>query len=72
MSNDQERSEAARAQALIARYYAHPARRLTTAREFFNRSSRHYDTINRLFSLSCGPGTASPVCARPGSNGVPA
>ncbi len=54
MSNDQERSDAARARALVATYYADPARRLAAARDLFNRSARHYDVINRLFSLGSG------------------
>ena len=54
MSNDREGSDAVRARALLAHYYADPTRRLTTARDFFNRSSRQYDGINRLFSLGSG------------------
>jgi demethylmenaquinone methyltransferase/2-methoxy-6-polyprenyl-1,4-benzoquinol methylase len=54
MSNDQERSEAARSQALVAEYYADPARRLSSVRDLFNRSAQHYDWVNRLFSLGSG------------------
>ena len=54
MSNDQERSDVARSQALVAEYYADPARRLSSVRDLFNRSAQHYDWVNRLFSLGSG------------------
>jgi demethylmenaquinone methyltransferase/2-methoxy-6-polyprenyl-1,4-benzoquinol methylase len=58
MSNEQdreaERSETARAQALMAGYYADPAKRLPAVRAFFNTSALHYDWVNRLFSLGSG------------------
>ena len=41
-------------QALIAGYYADPANRLSFARDLFNRTARHYDPVNRLFSLGSG------------------
>lgn len=41
-------------QALIAGYYADPASRLSFARDLFNRTARHYDPVNRLFSLGSG------------------
>jgi demethylmenaquinone methyltransferase / 2-methoxy-6-polyprenyl-1,4-benzoquinol methylase len=54
MSNDQERSDAARSQALVAGYYADPARRLSFVRDLFNTSAQHYDWVNGLFSLGSG------------------
>ncbi|MGH7051345.1 MAG: class I SAM-dependent methyltransferase [Acetobacteraceae bacterium] len=40
--------------ALIADYYTDPARQLLFARDLFNRTAEHYDTVNRLFSLGSG------------------
>lgn len=54
MSNNRERPNPAQAHALIAGYYADPARRLAFVRDLFNRTARHYDPLNRLFSLGSG------------------
>jgi demethylmenaquinone methyltransferase/2-methoxy-6-polyprenyl-1,4-benzoquinol methylase len=54
LSNDRERLEAARLQALAAGYYADPARRLSFMRDLFNRSAPQYDHVNLLFSLGTG------------------
>lgn len=43
-----------RSQVLIAGYYADPVNRLSFARDLFNRTARHYDPVNRLFSLGSG------------------
>ena len=39
---------------VIGAYYANPARRTGIARAFFNRTARHYDLINVIFSLGSG------------------
>lgn len=54
MANTEERQDISHAKTLIAGYYADPAKRLSFARELFNRTARHYDPINRLFSLGTG------------------
>jgi len=37
-----------------AAYYANPAQRRSLVRDMFNRTARHYDAANRLFSLGSG------------------
>jgi demethylmenaquinone methyltransferase / 2-methoxy-6-polyprenyl-1,4-benzoquinol methylase len=54
MSNEQEHAEELRSQALVAGYYADPARSPSFVRDLFNRSARHYDRVNFLFSLGSG------------------
>lgn len=54
MANSLERSHVTQARATIAQYYAEPATRLSFARDLFNRTARHYDPVNRLFSLGSG------------------
>jgi demethylmenaquinone methyltransferase/2-methoxy-6-polyprenyl-1,4-benzoquinol methylase len=54
MSNAPNRPEAAPVHPGIEDYYASPARRPSIARALFNRSARHYDLINRIFSLGSG------------------
>ena len=54
MSNAEDRPDDARAQAMVAEYYADPARRLSFMRDLFNRSARYYDLVNLLVSLGTG------------------
>ncbi|HVA35309.1 MAG TPA: class I SAM-dependent methyltransferase, partial [Stellaceae bacterium] len=54
MANIEEQPGLLRPQALIAGYYADPARRLSQARDLFNRTAQQYDPVNRLFSLGSG------------------
>lgn len=54
MANSQERSDVAHARAMIAGYYDDPMTRLSFARDLFNRTARHYDPVNGLFSLGSG------------------
>lgn len=54
MANSLERPRDAQSDALIADYYADPARRLSFVRDLFNRTAQHYDPVNRLFSLGSG------------------
>lgn len=54
MSNADDRPDDARAQADVQAYYADPALRLSFMRALFNRSARHYDNVNLLFSLGTG------------------
>lgn len=59
MSNADDHTEEAhtddaRAEALVAAYYADPARRLTLMRDLFNRSARYYNLVNLLVSLGSG------------------
>ena len=54
MSNAEDRPDGARDVARLAAYYADPARRMPLMRDLFNRSARHYDAVNRLFSLGSG------------------
>jgi demethylmenaquinone methyltransferase/2-methoxy-6-polyprenyl-1,4-benzoquinol methylase len=51
---DDAHTDDARAQALVAAYYADPARRLTLMRDLFNRSARYYNLVNLLVSLGSG------------------
>ena len=51
---DDAHTDDARAQALVAEYYADPARRLSLMRDLFNRSARYYDLVNLLVSLGSG------------------
>ncbi len=50
MSNPQEPP----LQTAIAAYYGDPAGRMCFVRDMFNRTARHYDSANRLFSLGTG------------------
>jgi len=50
MSNNQKPE----VQALAAAYYANPAQRRSFVRDMFNRTARHYDSANRVFSLGSG------------------
>jgi demethylmenaquinone methyltransferase/2-methoxy-6-polyprenyl-1,4-benzoquinol methylase len=50
MSNDQKRET----DALAAAYYANPVQRLSFVRDMFNRTARHYDSANVVFSLGSG------------------
>ena len=54
MSNTQDRPEAAAPADAIGAYYANPARRSGIVRALFNRTARHYDLINQIFSLGSG------------------
>jgi len=54
MSNAEDGSEDARSQAAVAEYYADPVQRLSLMRALFNRSARHYNTVNLLVSLGSG------------------
>lgn len=54
MSNRTEPGQAASTHALIAGYHANRAQRLSFVRDMFNRTARHYDAANRLFSLGSG------------------
>jgi demethylmenaquinone methyltransferase/2-methoxy-6-polyprenyl-1,4-benzoquinol methylase len=53
MSNNQARGPAL-TKTLIAAYYANPVQRSSRVREMFNRTARHYDAANRVFSLGSG------------------
>jgi len=52
LSNTQDRPEAS-AKAIDA-YYANPARQPGPVRVLFNRTARHYNLINQIFSLGSG------------------
>ena len=54
MSNDQELDRATDSAALAAGYYGDPAGRMRFVRNMFNRTAKHYDSANRLFSLGSG------------------
>jgi len=54
MSNRTEPGQAASTHALIAGYHANRAQRLSFVRDMFNRTARHDDCANRLFSLGSG------------------
>lgn len=54
MSNAQKQPETAATCDEIETYYADPARRQGAARNSFNGFARHYDLINRIFSLGSG------------------
>ncbi len=54
MSNTQDRPEPAPAADPIGVYYANPARRPGIVRALFNRTARHYNLINHIFSLGSG------------------
>jgi demethylmenaquinone methyltransferase/2-methoxy-6-polyprenyl-1,4-benzoquinol methylase len=54
VSNTQDRPEAASSRDAISAYYASPARQSGMVRAFFNRTARHYDLINLIFSLGSG------------------
>lgn len=52
MSNGQDQPKAAEVLGRITSYYAH--RRPDATRAMFNRFARHYDLVNRIFSLGSG------------------
>ena len=52
--NAQDPSEAAPSADAIGAYYANPGRRSGVVRALFNRTARHYDLINQIFSLGSG------------------
>jgi demethylmenaquinone methyltransferase/2-methoxy-6-polyprenyl-1,4-benzoquinol methylase len=54
MSNNQEPHAVTGAPAAAAGYYADPVARKTYVRNMFNRTAKHYDSANRLFSLGSG------------------
>ena len=54
MSNTQSQPERTASCDEIETYYADPARRQGAARALFNGFARHYDLINRIFSLGSG------------------
>ena len=54
MSNAEDCTDKEVTQALVDRYYADPARRQSAMRDLFNRSARHYDLMNLIFSLGSG------------------
>lgn len=54
VSNTQDRPEPAPAADPIGVYYANPARRPGIVRALFNRTARHYNLINHIFSLGSG------------------
>lgn len=54
MSNTQDRPEAISSRDAISAYYTSPARQSGLVRAFFNRTARHYDLINLIFSLGSG------------------
>ena len=54
MSNADDLTAAALAQALMDEYYENPSRRRSSMRALFNRSARHYDKVNQIFSLGSG------------------
>jgi demethylmenaquinone methyltransferase / 2-methoxy-6-polyprenyl-1,4-benzoquinol methylase len=54
MSNSQRQPDGASSHDLIAAYYENPERRLSFARDLFNRTAHQYDRVNRLFSLGSG------------------
>ena len=54
MSNDENRPETHVTSTAIGTYYANPARRPASARVLFNGFARHYNLVNRIFSLGSG------------------
>jgi demethylmenaquinone methyltransferase / 2-methoxy-6-polyprenyl-1,4-benzoquinol methylase len=54
VSNTQNRPGVASSADAIGAYYANPARRPGIVRALFNRTARHYDLINGIFSLGSG------------------
>jgi demethylmenaquinone methyltransferase/2-methoxy-6-polyprenyl-1,4-benzoquinol methylase len=54
MSNNHKPEAPASPDALAAAYYANPAQRLSFVRGMFNRTARHYDSANLVFSLGSG------------------
>lgn len=54
MASDQEYAPRAASHHLIADYYADPAAGLAFMRNLFNLTARHYDRMNRWFSLGTG------------------
>jgi len=54
MSNNHEPEAPVSSHALAAAYYANPAQRMSFVRDMFNRTARHYDSANLVFSLGSG------------------
>jgi demethylmenaquinone methyltransferase/2-methoxy-6-polyprenyl-1,4-benzoquinol methylase len=63
MSNHQAPPETVTLHESIAGYYGDPVQRKSRVRDMFNRTARHYDAANRLFSLGSG-GVYRRVCLR--------